>query len=129
MNGCPAIVIPARIGAPLVAWDTLTLRQLWKIALPTSDQVIEESPYAGIVNVLLEYVDLCTDWERVVVPSTLRPATTEDDKGPMTEDGKKKALKAALQLLVASGIRTQENADVKKEVDPDRAGIAFWRMI
>jgi hypothetical protein len=31
LNGCPAIVVPVKIGAPLVAWDALTLEELWKV--------------------------------------------------------------------------------------------------
>jgi len=34
LNGCPALIVPARIGAPLVAWDGLTLGQLWNVPLP-----------------------------------------------------------------------------------------------
>ena len=34
LNGCPAIVVPVKVGAPLVAWDGLTLEQLWKVSLP-----------------------------------------------------------------------------------------------
>lgn len=38
MNGCPAIIVPVRLGAPLVAWDGLTLEQLWKYVLPGDEE-------------------------------------------------------------------------------------------
>lgn len=48
MNGCPAIIVPVRLGAPLVAWDGLTLEQLWKYVLPGDEEAaISVTPSAS----------------------------------------------------------------------------------
>ncbi|KAF7289971.1 hypothetical protein MIND_01372400 [Mycena indigotica] len=125
LNGCPAIVVPVKVGAPLVAWDTLTLEDLWKITLPTEDIDTEETggTLGGIVKVLFEYVDMCVDWERFVVTGS---SGDEASPGP-TEP--RKALKVALSLLVAAAIRSKDSKEAKKEVDKERSGIAMWRIL
>jgi hypothetical protein len=124
LNGCPAIVVPVKVGAPLVAWDALTLEQLWKVPLPTDEPEAEsttaaQGKFGGIVNVLYEYLDMCVDWERVVVSGD--PDKTIDMDG-------RKALKSALGLLVAAAIRSGTSKEVKKEIDKERSGIAMWRI-
>ncbi|KAG6834196.1 hypothetical protein H0H93_011245, partial [Arthromyces matolae] len=74
-NGCPAIVVPARAEAPLLAWSTLTLEQLWRLELPAEDEPQAQhatapstnarSHFEGVVAALCEYVEFCVDWERV----------------------------------------------------------------
>ncbi|KAJ7791956.1 hypothetical protein B0H14DRAFT_2933782 [Mycena olivaceomarginata] len=114
LNGCPAIVVPVKIGAPLVAWDALTLEELWKVprAPEAENTTVAQGKFGGIVNVFFEYLDMCVDWERVVVSG--------DPAKPADMDARK-ALKSALGLLVAA-------AEVKKEVDKERSGIAMWRI-
>lgn len=55
------------LGAPLIAWDTLTLGHLWNVALPEvgGAEFSGESEFQGIVTVLFEFLDLCIDWGRV----------------------------------------------------------------
>ncbi|KAF7300691.1 hypothetical protein HMN09_00954800 [Mycena chlorophos] len=125
LNGCPAIVVPVKVGAPLVAWDTLTLEELWKVSLPAEDIDYAKDPggkFGGIVKVLFEYLDMCVEWERFEV--------TDDTGAGVAEGGgdPKMALKAALTLLVAAAIRSKESKEVKKEIDKERAGIAMWRI-
>jgi hypothetical protein len=118
LNGCPAIILPAKLGAPLVAWDTYTLVDLWKIRVP--QEVEKEFPggeFNGTVNVLFEYTDLCIDWDRVTLQGT-----------NVTEDGKKVEVKNALALVVAGAVRSGSSKEVRKEVDPERCGIAMWRI-
>lgn len=118
MNGCPAIVVPVKLGAPLVAWDALTLEQLWAVELPSEETGKSSSgQFEGIVDVLYEFLDLCVDWSRVVIEGSA--SGTQDDKA---------ALKNSLQLMVVAAIRSKECAEVKKEIDKDRCGIAFWRI-
>ncbi|KAJ7770612.1 hypothetical protein B0H16DRAFT_1306738 [Mycena metata] len=123
LNGCPAIVVPVKVGAPLVAWDALTLEELWKVPLPADDVDAEttaaQGKFGGIVNVFFEYLDMCVDWDRVVVSG--------DPEKPAEMDGRK-ALKSALGLLVAAAIRSGASKEVKKEVDKERSGIAMWRI-
>ncbi|KAL0958342.1 hypothetical protein HGRIS_000487 [Hohenbuehelia grisea] len=133
LNGCPAIVVPVKSGAPLVAWDSLTLEQLWKVELPqAAGQTSTSGTYEGIVSVLLEYLDLCVDWGRFVLEDAVEQAksdgVTDETKAKASEDDAKAALKGALQLLVAGAIRSGPSKEVKKEVDGDRAGIAMWRI-
>ena len=149
LNGCPAVVVPVKSGAPLVAWDGMTLEQLWEIALPEADGVRSPSgKFEGVVDVIFEFVDLCIDWARVVVGG---PGDTKEETGstgaladhkdtPAEVNGKsasgdgdatdkaKEALKDAIMLLVAAAIRSKESKDAKKELDADRSGIAMWRI-
>ncbi|KAJ6571856.1 hypothetical protein B0H19DRAFT_936279 [Mycena capillaripes] len=124
LNGCPAIVVPVKVGAPLVAWDALTLEELWKVPLPADEPEAENTTaalgkFGGIVNVFFEYLDMCVDWERVVVSG---------DPGKPSDMDARKALKSALGLLVAAAIRSGSSKEVKKEVDKERSGIAMWRI-
>ncbi|KAI1798063.1 hypothetical protein LXA43DRAFT_968515 [Ganoderma leucocontextum] len=137
LNGCPAVVVPAKLGAPLLAWDTLTLEQLWKVQLPPEGAgegaKSTDGKFEGIVGVLYEYLDLCVDWERVVL-------LTKDEQGADgvgdVKDGdaeadvekKKEAMKDAVEVLVAAAVQSGTSKTVKDEIDKDRAGIAMWRI-
>ncbi|TFK47589.1 hypothetical protein OE88DRAFT_1665816 [Heliocybe sulcata] len=124
LNGCPAIVVPAKVGAPLVAWDAMTLEQLWKVPLPSDNEAKAElndgaqsgGHFKGVVDVLFEYVDLCVDWDRIVLPKGATKGTERD------------ALRSALALVVAAGIRGGESKEVKKQIDAQRSGVAIWRI-
>lgn len=125
------------VGAPLVAWYAQTLEQMWKIKLPPADATPDallslpptgRSPkstegedagdisYAGVVNVLFEFVDLCIDWERVELL----------EEGAEAE--RKERVKGAVALLIAAAVRSGESKKVLKEVEKERAGIAIWRI-
>jgi len=120
LRGCPAVVVPVQAGSPLIAWDGLTLEQLWDVELPEQGAVTSVSgKYEGIVNVLFEFVDMCVEWERFVTPGAPDGVTVEAGRT---------ALKNVMQLLVAAAIRSKDNEEVKKEVDKDRSGIAMWRI-
>ncbi|EGO03533.1 hypothetical protein SERLA73DRAFT_83585 [Serpula lacrymans var. lacrymans S7.3] len=128
LNGCPAIVVPAKVGAPLIAWDGLTLEDLWKVSLPNEGEVgfgkaSTNTTFVGIVNVLFEYLDLCIDWERVIIQGD-----EYADESKQNEDGKKASVWDALALLVAGAVRSGRSKEVKKEVDKERSGIAMWRI-
>ncbi|KAH9852468.1 hypothetical protein C2E23DRAFT_182495 [Lenzites betulinus] len=133
LNGCPAIVVPAKIGAPLLAWDTLTLEQLWKVVLPEGDApdaTSTDGRFEGIVGVLYEFLDLCVDWERVVL-SNEQVGPNEDVQDEVKNLGleeKREMLKGAVKVLVAAAVRSGESKEVKKEVDKERSGIAMWRI-
>ncbi|KAF9256594.1 hypothetical protein L218DRAFT_966235 [Marasmius fiardii PR-910] len=121
LNGCPAIVVPVKVGAPLVAWDTLTIEQLWDVELPAqNDQKSKSGKFEGIVRVLSEFLDLCIDWERVI--------QLKEGEGAPSEETKKDEVMAALTLLVASAVRSRDSTEAKKELDKERSGIAMWRI-
>ena len=136
LNGCPAIVVPAKLGAPLLAWDTLTLEQLWKVQLPEGDgpkAVSKDGRFEGIVSVLYEYLDLCVDWERVVLSTAGEQggdaaADVKDGETQVEEEKKKEAVKDAVEVLVAAAVRSGASKAVKDEIDKERAGIAMWRI-
>ncbi|KAI0711337.1 hypothetical protein C8Q76DRAFT_736182 [Earliella scabrosa] len=136
LNGCPAIVVPAKLGAPLLSWDTLTLEQLWKVALPAGeepDAASKDGKFEGIVSVLYEYVDLCVDWERVVLSTADEQAAegaadVQDGDAKVDEEKKREAVKAAVKVLVAAAVRSGASKEVKDQVDKERAGIAMWRI-
>ncbi|KAI0827090.1 hypothetical protein BC628DRAFT_1319185 [Trametes gibbosa] len=133
LNGCPAVVIPAKIGAPLLAWDTLTLEQLWKVTLPEGDAPDARSldgTFEGIVGVLYEFLDLCVDWDRVVL-SVEQVEGSEEVQDSVQNTGvevKREALKGAVKVLVAAAVRSGESKEVRKEIDKERSGIAMWRI-
>lgn len=115
LNGTPAIVVPVKTGAPLVAWDSLTLEQLWAVELPPEgSEPSSNTKFEGITQVLTEFIELCVDWDRMSI---------EGD-----QKQKREAIHAALSLLVAASIRSKSSSEAKKEVDPERAGIAMWRI-
>ena len=130
LNGCPAVVVPVKLGAPLVAWDSLTLEELWKLQLPTVEKTAG-SELEGVVSVLFEYLDLCVDWNRVVlsreqIGSEAADVAKEDDSGD--DSDKRMAVRSAVELLVAGAIRSGVSKEVRKEVDKERSGIAMWRI-
>ena len=132
LNGCPAVVVPVKVGAPLVAWDTLTLEHLWKTPLPKEGESFEGTKFEGVVTVFYEFLDMCIDWDRVTLSKQQEQsgeavqAEGETLEGDL--DTKKKALRDALDVLVASAIRSSESKEVKKEIDEARSGIAMWRI-
>lgn len=149
-NGCPAIVFPVKSGAPLVAWDSLTLEQLWDVKLPEKvtreagegvgkEKVSGEAKakkFEGIVSAIMEFLGMCIDWERVTVAqgedpeadAAVKPEAAVASTEKLDEEGKKKAVNDAIRLLVGAAIRTKESKMVKDEVDKDRAGLAMWRI-
>ncbi|RDX54676.1 hypothetical protein OH76DRAFT_1340627 [Lentinus brumalis] len=136
LNGCPAIVVPAKLGAPLLAWDTLTLEQLWKVALPEGEgpgSASKDGKFEGIANVLYEYLDLCIDWERAVLSGaedqgSEDAAAIQDGDAKAEEEKKREAVKSAVTVLVAAAVRSGASKQVKEQVDKERSGIAMWRI-
>ena len=126
LNGCPSIVVPVKVGAPLLAWDTLTIEQLWNIDIPAEDGGKTASgKFEGVISVVFEYLDLCVDWERV----KSRPGDillSESDEDDLTNS--KLAVKNAVTLLVAAAIRSRDSKEAKQELDAERSGIAMWRI-
>lgn len=49
LSATPALLVPAKVGAPLLAWDAHTLAEPGKLQL----------------DALYEFLDMCVDWERV----------------------------------------------------------------
>lgn len=123
LNGCPAVVVPVKVGAPLIAWDGLTLEHVWNVQLPNDDEGStgasgENGKFEGMVGVLYEFLDLCVDWERVIV----------EEEDSEREAKAKTVVRDALKLLVAAAIRSGQSTEVKKEIDKERSGIAMWRI-
>lgn len=140
LNGCPAVVVPVKPGSPLVAWDTLTLEQLHKIGAKAPGGV-ESDKAKGVVHVLLEYLALCVDWERLTEPDR----ETDEEKAKVAEEnelegggekadellateGKKAVLREAVRLLVTGAINSWQSKEVRGKVDLDRAGIVMFRI-
>lgn len=130
LNGCPALVVPVKVGAPLVAWDTLTLEHLWKVALPKETDAPDGGKFGGIVNVIAEYLDLCIDWDRLVLSGQQGGADASVVQADIGADlaAKKTAVKDAITLLVAGAVRSGESKEVKSKVEKERSGIAMWRL-
>ncbi len=125
-------MVPVKVGAPLLGWDSLTLEELWELQLPDVGDGGEGSKFEGVVSVLFEYLDLCVDWDRVVLSAE---QVGVDAAGVVNEKAeefsltdKKKAFRNSVELLVAGAIRSGESKEVRKEVDRERSGIAMWRI-
>jgi hypothetical protein len=69
LDGCPTIVLPVKEGAPLVAWfaHRKTLQQLWKYDLGKEEGKKGREEFDASVGALSEFLELCVDWERVVL--------------------------------------------------------------
>jgi len=133
LNGCPSIVVPVKVGAPLLAWDTLTVEQLWRIELPDEDDKKTKSgKFEGITYVIFEYLDLCVDWDRFKLENTQNGVEvvgdTQGSGKDKDQEAKSKALKGAITLLVAAAIRSKDSEKARNELDPERSGIAMWRI-
>jgi len=132
LNGSPAVVVPVKLGAPLLAWDTLTLEELWEVELPAEGGKSVSGRFEGIVNVLFEYLDMCIDWERAVVPlggGEGDAVAGDKGKGKGTdEDMARQCVRGALEVVIAAAVRSGESKEVKKEIDKERSGIAMWRI-
>ncbi|KAF8321549.1 hypothetical protein DL93DRAFT_2147567 [Clavulina sp. PMI_390] len=127
LNGAPTIVVPAKDGCPLMAWDTLTLKHLHKI------EAVEGAKFDGIVDVLMEYVGCCADWERFEFPEIKEKnvngnGTSGGGKDVGVEERAQSLIKEALAALVAAAIRSKDSKEVKKHIDVDRAGIVMLRL-
>lgn len=133
LNGCPAVVLPAKPGAPLLAWDSLTLEQLQKLEMPDKDGNGGDK-FKGVVTVLCEYIDLCVDWDRVVLEKD--EDVEQEQAGNMsigasfissTED-KRAAVRNAMILLLIAAVCSKDSKQVKNDVDAERAGIVAFRI-
>jgi hypothetical protein len=105
LNGAPTIILPALAGAPLIAWNTLTINQIHA----------KHDKYDGIVRILFEYISLCVDWARVTVGDG--------------DEERKIAVRDALELVVAAAAQSHNSKQVKKDVDLDRTGIVIFRIL
>ncbi|KAK7033664.1 hypothetical protein VNI00_012664 [Paramarasmius palmivorus] len=138
LNGCPAVVVPVKVGAPLVAWDAMTLEKIWDTDLPPDNidpngepPKSKDGKFEGMVDVLCEFLELCIDWERVTVAVNGEGATSSSGTEPeaaLTEAGKKRAVRSAVTLLVAGAVRSRDSKEARKELVPERSGIAMWRI-
>jgi hypothetical protein len=136
LSGVPAIVLPAEPGAPLLSWHAKTLKDLWKLSLPadaatavahgqklaeqrSQDDVVVRS-FAGTLATLTEYVGMVVDWSRVTVPDM--PSTND-------EGTKRLAVNKALAFFLAAAVRSGESKKATDKINPERAGIALWRVL
>lgn len=124
--------MPAKLGAPLIAWDTLTLEKLQQLEL-TDAGGNGGDKLKGVVQVLLEYLDLCIDWNRVTLESG-EDVSKEETGGAVgrsvlnTLEDKRDAVRNALTLLLLAAVCSKDSKQVKKEVDLERAGIVIFRI-
>jgi hypothetical protein len=123
LNGVPSLVIPAKTGCPLVAWDTLTLNSFYKIDKERGSEGVK-----GVADVLVEYLSFCVDWERVIVPQGFVGSVGDGNEKPNEERRKNELLKDAVGVLVAGIVKSRESKVVKGDVDLDRAGVVMFRI-
>lgn len=102
-DGCPAIILPARPGTPLIAWDSITLKELYRLKGDTTKE-------KGVVDCWYEFLNLCVELERV---------RSERDKD---------VLRDAIEICVHAALKSADCKAVDKEVDASRAGLVVMRM-
>jgi hypothetical protein len=131
LNGCPTVVLPVEPGSPLVAWDSLTLDHLYKIGARDG---IEGEKWQRVVTILFEYVSLCVDWDRIVLPNptagsgqTAEGAETKVDKAQL-DKRRKDTVRKALELVLVGAVQSKDCKEVQKKFDPERAGIVMFRI-
>ncbi|CAE6439590.1 unnamed protein product [Rhizoctonia solani] len=125
LNGCPALVLPAvsvKGSTPLLAWDTLTLEHLHIIGKEKGG--IHGEAFKGVVTCLFEYLSLCVEWDRIIIPEEV----TNPAEAATGEDFKKQVVRDGIELVVAGAIRSYDSKAVKANVDINRAGIVMFRM-
>ena len=103
INGCPALVIPVLPYSPVLAWSSVTLRQMH------SDKYIPAEHYTEIMRGLISIVNF--------------PAIDDGMKGHY------KILMADLvKMIIKGAVHTKKiNAKIWEDVDPDRSGILMFR--
>ncbi|KZW02933.1 hypothetical protein EXIGLDRAFT_744408 [Exidia glandulosa HHB12029] len=111
LSTLPALVLPAKLGAPLIAWDAQPLAELRKLG---------ENNYTSHADSLCEFLDMCVDWTRV-------GGGRLQGKG-VGEKEKKDAVRSEVRLLVGNAMRAGQGVDGKNGVDAARAGVVFWRV-
>ena len=84
-----------------------------------------EETFGGVLGALCEYVELCVDWERVVVGGVEEGGKATP---PATLEEKKVTMKNALTALLVSAVKCKGNKEVDEGVDEDRAGIVVFRI-
>lgn len=137
LNGSPTVVLPAKPGSPLVAWNTLTLEELHKLELPDA-QDQGGHKFKGVVDVFCEYMELCIDWDRVKLEksdavqgeqhSDVPGQTTSSESAVSDDIDRRYAVRNALTLLLISAVCSKESKQVMKEVDVERAGVVVFRI-
>ena len=110
VTGLPALVLPAKTGAPLLAWDALTLGEVWKLNADNAAKLREH------VDRLFEFLEMCVDFGRV---------DAGNSKG---SKGTKEAVRRELGMILEGAASCGANKGVRKQMDGDRAGIVFWRI-
>jgi len=73
-----------------------------------------------------EYLSLCVDWDRMVIPPSAEAAQDKEKTDSNTK--KEETLKDAIGLLIAAAAKSGDSKAVQKDVDADRAGIAMFRI-
>jgi len=105
LDGCPAVILPARPGTPLIAWDSITLKELYRLR----GDLTKEN---GVVDCWCEFLSLCVDMNRVC----------HDGKGVSV------VLRDAVEMCVQGAIKSAGSKAVEKEIDSSRAGLVIMRM-
>jgi hypothetical protein len=120
LNGCPALVVPIKPGSPLIAWHAMTLKSLHNL-----NGGVDGQAFKDVLDNLVNYLEFCVDDERVQLP----PNYAENSGITGTDlEIKRKAVRVGMELVLAGAVRSGNSAKVKKEIDSERAGIAFFRI-
>ncbi|KAG8757978.1 hypothetical protein FRC14_001047 [Serendipita sp. 396] len=119
LNGCPSLVVPIKQGCPLIAWHAVTLKTLHGL-----QGGVDGEAFKNILDDLVTYMEFCVDEERIELPADYVEKSSMDGSETM----KSKVVRAGMELVLAGAVRSGASAKVKKEIDSERAGIAFFRI-
>ena len=103
MNGCPALVIPVVPDAPILAWSSITLREMYDEAYEAGHH------YKEIMKRLVSLINI---------------SAVDDDKREMAVLW----MADVVKLIIRSAAATRTiSYNITKNIDPDRAGIVMFR--
>lgn len=103
VNGCPAVVIPIKAHAPILAWSPWTLKQL----------------HDGDVQPAQQYEEVFRYLDSIIEIHSVEVKMRQNYKN-LVAQGLRMIIKGAMQIKTA-------DRKVWDMIDPDRAGIAMFR--
>jgi hypothetical protein len=106
LNGCPAMVLPVKANAPILAWSPWTLLQM-------------RAPSTSGYKPEVQHEQLC-EWLDTII--------SLDHVSPNLRGRYEDILGRCVSMVINGAVNTKGVAsDILSKIDPERAGIAMFR--